>query len=148
MQHWILRRKWFHCGLKSSTLSPPTCIYISCILNWITVKWFIIEAQPGGHALGNLFTDKCIIHKLDLIIQNVQDNYFPWGNFFHKPKWLYLKEWCGRKERRAYELEGGGAIGSSHLGSPQRTYAEPFPHPLPPGKHYFLLFKEPPFDSF
>lgn len=148
MQHRILRRKWFLRGLKSSALSPPTYIYISCILNWITVKWFIIEAQPGGHALGNLFTDKCIIHQLDLIIRNLQDNHTPRGNSFHKPKWLYLKEWCGRKERRAYELKGGEAIASLHLGSPGRKRCWALPHTFAPGRHYCLLFQEPPFDSF
>lgn len=101
MQLWILRRKWFSLWFEIfSILSPPTYIYISCILNWITVKCFITEAQPGGQALGNLFTDKCIIHKLDLIIQNLHYNHTPWGNSFHKPKWLDLKEWCGRKERK------------------------------------------------
>ena len=101
MQFWILRRKWFSLWFEIfSILSPPTYIYISCILNRITVKCFITEAQPGGQALGNLFTDKCIIHKLDLIIQNLHYNHTPWGNSFHKPKWLDLKEWCGRKERK------------------------------------------------
>lgn len=102
MQHWILRRKWFHCGLKSSTLSPPTyTIYISWILNWITVKRFITEAQPGGHALGSLCTDKCIIHKLDLIIQNLQANHIPWGNSFHKLKWLYLQRMVCKKRKKS-----------------------------------------------
>ena len=101
MQLWILRRKWFSLWFEIfSILSPPTYIYISCILNRIIVKCFITEAQLGGQALGNLFTDKCIIHKLDLIIQNLHYNHTPWGNSFHKPKWLDLKEWCGRKERK------------------------------------------------
>lgn len=51
MQHWPPRRKWFPCGVNSSTLLPPTHIYISCIpeLQWnASLQRLSQEDMPWG----------------------------------------------------------------------------------------------------
>lgn len=138
MQYRILRRNGFTVVWSLLHSLHPHIFTSSAFLTELQSNGSLQRLSQEDIPWG-VYSDKCIIHKLDLIIQNLQDNHTPWGNFFHKPKWLYLKEWCGRKEWTVYELVEGGGIASLHLGRPQRNVFWALPPVLVFSKTLFLF---------